>query len=136
MKPSAYRLPLPLNPAAAPVCCAAKGSADAQRRAGSQTGPDLGSAREKIREQPHYLLRLQRQIKQKHILPCSDSRHPAVEKRAFLLQTKPLSSAISDAASVCKERLLMCSPVDRADLQDSLWHLLYSQLRAVKQYSL
>lgn len=30
----------------------------------------------------------------------------------------------------------MGSPIDRADLQDSLWHLLYSQLRAVKQYSL
>lgn len=38
----------------------------------------------------------------------------------------------SDAASDCKERLLMCSPVDRADLKNSLWHLLYSQLRDVK----
>lgn len=47
-----------------------------------------------------------------------------------------LSPLPSDAASVCKERLLMCSPVDRADLKNSLWHLLYSQLRDVKQFSL
>lgn len=55
-KLSAYQLLLPLNPAVAPVCCMAMGSADTQRRAGNWAGLDLGSVREKIKEQPHYLL--------------------------------------------------------------------------------
>lgn len=93
-KLSAYQLLLPFNPAVAPVCCMAMGSADTQRRARNRAGLDLGSVREKIKEQPHCLLWLQRQKKEKHTLPCSDSHHPAAEKCAFLLQGKPLSSAI------------------------------------------
>lgn len=58
-KLSAYQLLLPLNPTAAPACCMARGSAGVQRRAKSQTGLDLVSVREKIEEQPHYLLWLQ-----------------------------------------------------------------------------
>lgn len=52
MKLLAYQLLLPLNPEAAPVCSTAMGSAGNQRRPGSQTGLDLGSAREKIKELP------------------------------------------------------------------------------------
>lgn len=44
--------PLPLNPA----YCMAVGFAGPQRRVRVQTGLDLGLAKEKIKEQIHYLL--------------------------------------------------------------------------------